>query len=79
MSEYCLGCGRVTKAKRSASAKLIFWRRELCKPVIIITRYREKNHDIIFEDWWTCENGKAKGPQLNNIKCTKYRVGKRST
>eukprot|EP00972_Heterocapsa_arctica_P108167 15929371-Heterocapsa_arctica.AAC.1 len=26
--EYCLGCGRTTKAKRSTSAKRVYWRRE---------------------------------------------------
>eukprot|EP00972_Heterocapsa_arctica_P099032 14615020-Heterocapsa_arctica.AAC.1 len=26
--DYCLGCGRNAKAKRSISAKIIFWRRE---------------------------------------------------
>eukprot|EP00972_Heterocapsa_arctica_P003816 568604-Heterocapsa_arctica.AAC.1 len=70
--EYCLGCGRTTKAKHSASAKSVFWRRVLCKPVIILTRYREHNHDIMCEEWWTCKSCKAKGPQLNNIKCVNY-------
>eukprot|EP00972_Heterocapsa_arctica_P082314 12130235-Heterocapsa_arctica.AAC.1 len=26
--EYCLGCGRTTKAKHSTSAKRVFWRRQ---------------------------------------------------
>eukprot|EP00972_Heterocapsa_arctica_P106244 15651321-Heterocapsa_arctica.AAC.1 len=34
-------------------------------------RYRETNHDTIFEDRWTCKNCKAKGPQLNTIKWIK--------
>eukprot|EP00972_Heterocapsa_arctica_P037926 5582226-Heterocapsa_arctica.AAC.1 len=32
--EYCLGCGRNTKAKHSTSAKRVFWRRGFCKPVM---------------------------------------------
>eukprot|EP00972_Heterocapsa_arctica_P008160 1193067-Heterocapsa_arctica.AAC.1 len=50
--EYCLGCGQNTKAKRSISAKKVFWRREYCKPVIRMQRYSRRNHDAIFDDWW---------------------------
>eukprot|EP00972_Heterocapsa_arctica_P028606 4208467-Heterocapsa_arctica.AAC.1 len=50
--EYCLGCGIETKAKHSTSANHIFWRRQYCKPVVIIERYRKINHDIIFDGWW---------------------------
>eukprot|EP00972_Heterocapsa_arctica_P044051 6503819-Heterocapsa_arctica.AAC.1 len=32
--EYCLGCGRNTRAKHSILAKRAFWRREYCKPVV---------------------------------------------
>eukprot|EP00972_Heterocapsa_arctica_P101251 14925125-Heterocapsa_arctica.AAC.1 len=32
VTEYCLGCGRETKAKHSTSAKLTCWRRQFCKP-----------------------------------------------
>eukprot|EP00972_Heterocapsa_arctica_P031859 4693962-Heterocapsa_arctica.AAC.1 len=35
-------------------------------------RYRETNHDIIFEDWWTCKNCKAKGPHFNKRKCIQF-------
>eukprot|EP00972_Heterocapsa_arctica_P085007 12526800-Heterocapsa_arctica.AAC.1 len=35
-------------------------------------RYRTRNHDIIFEDWWTCKNCKAKGPPLNKRNCTHF-------
>eukprot|EP00972_Heterocapsa_arctica_P073293 10823578-Heterocapsa_arctica.AAC.1 len=70
--EYCLGCGRTTKAKRTTSANIFCWRRQLCKPVVIMRIYRDKNYDIIFEDWWTCTNCKAKGPQFNNIKHTEH-------
>eukprot|EP00972_Heterocapsa_arctica_P003602 536791-Heterocapsa_arctica.AAC.1 len=42
-----------------------------------MTRYRENNHDIIVEEWWTCKNSKAKGPQLNNIKCVNHIASKR--
>eukprot|EP00972_Heterocapsa_arctica_P010958 1606221-Heterocapsa_arctica.AAC.1 len=50
--EYCLGCGGETKAKHSTSAKLIFWKRQYCKPVSRIERYRKRNHDVIFDGWW---------------------------
>eukprot|EP00972_Heterocapsa_arctica_P056061 8269326-Heterocapsa_arctica.AAC.1 len=68
--EYCLDCGRETKAKHNASAKIIFWRRQYCKPVTIMNRYRKRNHDIIFDgeagkDWWMCKGCRAKGPELN--------------
>eukprot|EP00972_Heterocapsa_arctica_P033232 4889302-Heterocapsa_arctica.AAC.1 len=33
-------------------------------------RYRTRNHDISFDDWWACRNCKAKGPLLNNRNCT---------
>eukprot|EP00972_Heterocapsa_arctica_P075949 11200479-Heterocapsa_arctica.AAC.1 len=75
--ECCLGCGRTTKAKHSPSGKRVFWRRERCKPVIRMRRYTQKNHAYIFEDWWTCKNCKAKGPQLNKRKCTNHIAGKR--
>eukprot|EP00972_Heterocapsa_arctica_P028367 4170441-Heterocapsa_arctica.AAC.1 len=39
-------------------------------------RYRTRNHDIIFEDWWTCKNCKAKGPLLNESSCTHF-IGKK--
>eukprot|EP00972_Heterocapsa_arctica_P086362 12728890-Heterocapsa_arctica.AAC.1 len=63
--EYCLGCGRNTKAKHSLSAKRICWRREYCKPVIRMLRYRRRNHDIFVDEWWTCQSCLAKGPALN--------------
>eukprot|EP00972_Heterocapsa_arctica_P018883 2790572-Heterocapsa_arctica.AAC.1 len=28
-------------------------------------RYRNINHDIMFDDWWACKNCLAKGPELN--------------
>eukprot|EP00972_Heterocapsa_arctica_P034875 5133764-Heterocapsa_arctica.AAC.1 len=40
--EYCLGCGRTTKAKRSISAQIV----QYCKPVMRMKRYRKRNHDI---------------------------------
>eukprot|EP00972_Heterocapsa_arctica_P037977 5589755-Heterocapsa_arctica.AAC.1 len=36
--EYCLSCGRTTKAKHDTSAKRVFWRRQLCRPVVIMRR-----------------------------------------
>eukprot|EP00972_Heterocapsa_arctica_P023009 3384082-Heterocapsa_arctica.AAC.1 len=41
--------------------------------------YRENNHDIMFEDWRTCNNFKAKGPQQNERTCTQYRANKQRT
>eukprot|EP00972_Heterocapsa_arctica_P057181 8437569-Heterocapsa_arctica.AAC.1 len=67
--EYCLGCGRETKAKHTTSAKNIFWIRQFCKPVIRIERYRKRKHTIIFEGWWKCKGCHAKGPELNNRDC----------
>eukprot|EP00972_Heterocapsa_arctica_P087827 12951069-Heterocapsa_arctica.AAC.1 len=32
-------------------------------------RYRRINHDIIFDDWWACQNCLAKGPALNKRNC----------
>eukprot|EP00972_Heterocapsa_arctica_P000801 112777-Heterocapsa_arctica.AAC.1 len=40
--EYCLGCGCTTKAKHSTSANIVFWRRQYCKPVMRMKRYRNK-------------------------------------
>eukprot|EP00972_Heterocapsa_arctica_P034499 5079975-Heterocapsa_arctica.AAC.1 len=31
--EYCLGCGRSTKAAHIATASVVFWKRQLCNPV----------------------------------------------
>eukprot|EP00972_Heterocapsa_arctica_P078435 11566051-Heterocapsa_arctica.AAC.1 len=42
-------------------------------------RHRANNHDIIFEDWWTCKNCKAKGPQLNKRTCTHFISDKKRT
>eukprot|EP00972_Heterocapsa_arctica_P005581 824486-Heterocapsa_arctica.AAC.1 len=39
-------------------------------------RYRTRNHDIIFDDWWACINCKAKGPLLNKINCTHFNAQK---
>eukprot|EP00972_Heterocapsa_arctica_P116064 16451232-Heterocapsa_arctica.AAC.1 len=39
-------------------------------------RYRTINHDIIFGDWWTCKNYKAKGPLLNKRNCTHFTENK---
>eukprot|EP00972_Heterocapsa_arctica_P032692 4815803-Heterocapsa_arctica.AAC.1 len=60
--EFCLGCGRETKAKHSTSAQIRFWRRQCCKPVTIIERYRKRKHDIIFDGWWACKGCHARGP-----------------
>eukprot|EP00972_Heterocapsa_arctica_P071951 10628228-Heterocapsa_arctica.AAC.1 len=66
---YCLGCGRNTKAKRSTSADVVFWRREYCTPVKRMQRYRTINHCIIIDEWWACQNCLAKGPELNKRSC----------
>eukprot|EP00972_Heterocapsa_arctica_P111464 16409772-Heterocapsa_arctica.AAC.1 len=68
--EYCLGCGRETQAKHNLSAKRIFWRRQYCKPVVRMERYRKRKHDIIVDEWWTCRGCKARGPESNKRDCT---------
>eukprot|EP00972_Heterocapsa_arctica_P100537 14822925-Heterocapsa_arctica.AAC.1 len=35
-------------------------------------RYRTRNHDIIFDDWWACRICKAKGPLLSKTNCTHF-------
>eukprot|EP00972_Heterocapsa_arctica_P024657 3636920-Heterocapsa_arctica.AAC.1 len=74
--EYCIGCGRNNKTKHSKSANIIFWRREYCEPVTRLKRYRTRDHDVIFDDWWVCRNCKAKGPLLNKRNCTHFNVQK---
>eukprot|EP00972_Heterocapsa_arctica_P015494 2280885-Heterocapsa_arctica.AAC.1 len=32
--EYCLKCGKYTKAKHIDIAKHLFWRRDICTPVL---------------------------------------------
>eukprot|EP00972_Heterocapsa_arctica_P076925 11346801-Heterocapsa_arctica.AAC.1 len=32
-------------------------------------RYRRRNHDIIFDGWWACQNCLAKGLALNKNNC----------
>eukprot|EP00972_Heterocapsa_arctica_P055956 8253309-Heterocapsa_arctica.AAC.1 len=67
--EYCLGCGRTSKAKYDKSAKRVFWGREFCKPVKRLERYRKRRHDLIFDEWWKCNKCQAKGPELNKRDC----------
>eukprot|EP00972_Heterocapsa_arctica_P028363 4170364-Heterocapsa_arctica.AAC.1 len=67
--EYCLGCGRTTKAKHSALANIVFWRRQYWKPVMRMKRYRKRDHDINFDEWWACKYCHAKGPELNKRTC----------
>eukprot|EP00972_Heterocapsa_arctica_P019610 2893753-Heterocapsa_arctica.AAC.1 len=50
--KYCLGRGRETKAKHSTSTKRKCRRRQYCKPVVRIEKYRKRNHDITFDGWW---------------------------
>eukprot|EP00972_Heterocapsa_arctica_P016012 2360988-Heterocapsa_arctica.AAC.1 len=69
--EYCLGCGRTTKATHCTSAKRVFWRRQYCTPVMIMKRYRNINQETIFDEWWSCNNCHAKGPELNKRSCIK--------
>eukprot|EP00972_Heterocapsa_arctica_P001280 187420-Heterocapsa_arctica.AAC.1 len=67
--EYCLGCGRETKAKHTTSATIVHWKSICCKPVIRMERYKERKHDIIFDKWWACKGCLAKGPELNKRDC----------
>eukprot|EP00972_Heterocapsa_arctica_P078958 11642336-Heterocapsa_arctica.AAC.1 len=43
-TEYCLGCGRSAKAKHIDTAKHVFWRREICTPVLRLRQYQNKQH-----------------------------------
>eukprot|EP00972_Heterocapsa_arctica_P038193 5624044-Heterocapsa_arctica.AAC.1 len=50
-TEYCLGCGRNAKAKHIDTAKHVFWRKLVCKPVLRLRQYQEKQHIIGFKEW----------------------------
>eukprot|EP00972_Heterocapsa_arctica_P082824 12205504-Heterocapsa_arctica.AAC.1 len=52
--EYCLGCGRCTKAKHMETAKHVFWRRDICTPVLSLRQYHNTQHKIGFDGWWCC-------------------------
>eukprot|EP00972_Heterocapsa_arctica_P107987 15904959-Heterocapsa_arctica.AAC.1 len=64
--EYCLKCGKYTKAKHIETAKHIFWRRDICKPVLRLRQYLDKQHTMGFDEWWHCTKCEARGPELNN-------------
>eukprot|EP00972_Heterocapsa_arctica_P030849 4539155-Heterocapsa_arctica.AAC.1 len=32
-------------------------------------KYLEKEHEVIFDDWWACKQCKAKGPAMNKKNC----------
>jgi hypothetical protein len=70
--EYCLKCGKYTKAKHIATAKHNFWRRDVCRPVLRLRQYLDKQHIIGFDEWWHCKKCEAKGPELNKKFCTGY-------
>eukprot|EP00972_Heterocapsa_arctica_P085408 12587625-Heterocapsa_arctica.AAC.1 len=70
--EYCLGCGRSTKAKHIDTAKHVFWRREICNPILRLRQYQDKQHKVGFKDWWYCTTCEAKGPEMNNTFCSSY-------
>ena len=50
--------------------KKTFWRRQYCKPTERLERYTRKNHNIIFDGWWSCSGSHAKGSGLNKRSCT---------
>eukprot|EP00972_Heterocapsa_arctica_P043006 6341539-Heterocapsa_arctica.AAC.1 len=52
--EYCLGYGKCTKAKHIETAKHVFWRRDICTPVLRLRQYRNKQHKVGFDGWWCC-------------------------
>eukprot|EP00972_Heterocapsa_arctica_P113937 16439859-Heterocapsa_arctica.AAC.1 len=70
-TEYCLGCGRTIKAKHIVTAKHVFWRKQVCKPVLRLRQYKEKQH-IGFKEWWYCQACKAVGPEMNKGICKAY-------
>eukprot|EP00972_Heterocapsa_arctica_P045916 6775993-Heterocapsa_arctica.AAC.1 len=71
-TEYCLGCGRSTKAKHIDIAKHVFWRRQICTPVLRLGQYQEKQHKVGFLNWWYCVACEAKGPEMNKQFCASY-------
>eukprot|EP00972_Heterocapsa_arctica_P028761 4231541-Heterocapsa_arctica.AAC.1 len=46
-TEYCLGRGRSTKAKHIDNAKHVFWRRQICRPVLRLRQYQENNTKLV--------------------------------
>eukprot|EP00972_Heterocapsa_arctica_P099962 14741298-Heterocapsa_arctica.AAC.1 len=60
--EYCLGCGRETQAKHIASAKRIFWRRQYCKPIVRLERYRSRKMTLSLMDGGHAEDVLQKDP-----------------
>ena len=42
--QYCLGCGRSTKAK----AQRLFWKNQACVPSDRYKAYMEKGHRVLF-------------------------------
>eukprot|EP00972_Heterocapsa_arctica_P041067 6053546-Heterocapsa_arctica.AAC.1 len=70
--EYCLTCGKYTKAKHIDTAKHVFWRRDICTPVLRLRQYLDTQHTMGFDGWWHCTKREARGPGLNNKFCTAY-------
>eukprot|EP00972_Heterocapsa_arctica_P067214 9919296-Heterocapsa_arctica.AAC.1 len=70
--EYCLGWGRNTKAKHIDTAKHVFWRREICTPILRLRQNQDKQHKVGFIEWWCCTACEAKGPTMNNKFCSSY-------
>eukprot|EP00972_Heterocapsa_arctica_P039859 5871641-Heterocapsa_arctica.AAC.1 len=63
--EYCIKCGKCTKAKHIDTAKHNSWRRDICAPVLRLRQYLDKQHTIGFDEWWHCTKCEAKEPGLN--------------
>eukprot|EP00972_Heterocapsa_arctica_P017850 2637038-Heterocapsa_arctica.AAC.1 len=36
-------------------------------------RYRKRNHELVFDEWWACKNCHATGPELNKNNCINHR------
>eukprot|EP00972_Heterocapsa_arctica_P085873 12655084-Heterocapsa_arctica.AAC.1 len=70
--EYCLGCGRSTKAKHIDTAQHVFWRRQICTLVLRLRPYQDKQHQGGSLNWWYCMACEAKGLDMNKKFCSAY-------
>eukprot|EP00972_Heterocapsa_arctica_P095779 14125777-Heterocapsa_arctica.AAC.1 len=70
--EYCLNCGKYTKAKHIETAKHVFWRKDICTPVLRLRQYHDTQHTTGFDGWCHCTKCDARGPGLNKQFCNAY-------
>ena len=63
--QYCLGCGRSTKAK----AQRLFWKNQSCVPSDRYKLYLEKGHKVLFNGSWYCYTCGLVGRDLGVARC----------